>query len=247
MYSSTAYQEILDPADPAWCGPEAASLHRRWLLILLAAGVLVGVAAVVMVLPSKPAAKEGNRSGNRAVNVVPAKVAVPPRPEPVAASAVGSAAPATPQKPAKPAAPTGDPLAPLEAFNYKAPARMSHANLAGIGVKLEAGLDGDLMGLDQDLYMRLDTVARRLDVRIDVVSGARTTAEQADLYRRFRQGRGNLAAKPGSSKHEGGLAADVYVGGVALAHYPGAAIAAAELGLGFPVAGEPWHLEHVAV
>ncbi|MCW2961104.1 MAG: penicillin-resistant DD-carboxypeptidase, partial [Thermoleophilia bacterium] len=81
---------------------------------------------------------------------------------------------------------------------------------------------------------------------IDVVSGHRTRAEQADLYRRFTSGTGNLAAVPGTSRHEHGDAADVYVGGVALADVPGAALLAQLGGLGFPVPGEPWHVEAVS-
>jgi LAS superfamily LD-carboxypeptidase LdcB len=39
-------------------------------------------------------------------------------------------------------------------------------------------------------------------------SGGRTYAEQQKLYNAYLQGRGNRAAKPGSSLHESGIAAD---------------------------------------
>lgn len=50
---------------------------------------------------------------------------------------------------------------------------------------------------------------------IKINSGGRTYAEQAALYAAYRAGRGNLAAKPGTSLHESGIAADF--GGTA--HY----------------------------
>lgn len=41
-----------------------------------------------------------------------------------------------------------------------------------------------------------------------VNSGGRTYQEQAAAYARYKAGRGNLAAKPGTSLHESGIAAD---------------------------------------
>lgn len=106
-------------------------------------------------------------------------------------------------------------------------------------------LSGDLDGLDPKLRERLEQVARRLDRDLNVESGHRTRGEQEELYRRYRAGTGNLAAVPGTSRHESGRAADVYVGDVALAKAPGGREAAAAAGLGFPVAGEAWHVEPV--
>lgn len=42
-----------------------------------------------------------------------------------------------------------------------------------------------------------------------IASAGRTYAEQAELYRRWKNGTGNLAARPGTSLHESGLALDV--------------------------------------
>lgn len=74
---------------------------------------------------------------------------------------------------------------------------------------------------------------------ITITSGFRTRAEQADLYAR----KPHLAAPPGRSNHEYGLAAD-------LAYATPAARAAAhqragEFGLRFPMGHEPWHIEPV--
>lgn len=70
-----------------------------------------------------------------------------------------------------------------------------------------------------------------------VVSGFRTRAEQARLWREKPE----LAAPPGHSMHELGLAADLGFAGSgteAAAHR-----AALGCGLAFPVPNEPWHVE----
>lgn len=70
-----------------------------------------------------------------------------------------------------------------------------------------------------------------------VVSGFRTFAEQQELYRRYLNGTGNLAAKPGTSNHEGGQAIDV-------SDTEGFARAMNAMGEGRlyrRIPGEPWH------
>src|SRR5918999_1564908 len=70
-----------------------------------------------------------------------------------------------------------------------------------------------------------------------IVSGYRTRAEQAALYEQ----KPGLAAPPGQSNHELGLAADL--------GYPSSSaeneahVAAPGCGLEFPVSYEPWHVE----
>lgn len=72
-----------------------------------------------------------------------------------------------------------------------------------------------------------------------IVSGFRSIEEQQVLYNAYLNGQGNLAAKPGSSNHGPGGHGAVDIGGdKACAHS-----VAAELGLGFPVDGEDWHVE----
>lgn len=70
-----------------------------------------------------------------------------------------------------------------------------------------------------------------------IVSGFRTHAEQAGLFRR----KPSVAAPPGTSMHEVGLAADLSFPS------PGAQVEAhreaAGCGLEFPVPHEPWHAE----
>jgi secretion/DNA translocation related TadE-like protein len=91
-------------------------------------------------------------------------------------------------------------------------------------------------GLQPWFVARLTCLFERVP-GIRVVSGFRTRAEQARLHAE----RPELAAPPGSSMHERGLAAD-------LAFPSGSGRRAAHslatgCGLGFPVAGEPWHVE----
>lgn len=90
-------------------------------------------------------------------------------------------------------------------------------------------------GLQGWFVARLECLFDRVD-GITVVSGYRTAAEQARLYRE----KPGLAAPPGKSLHEAGLAADLAFPSAsarALAH----AVAPA-CGLGFDVPGEPWHV-----
>lgn len=74
-----------------------------------------------------------------------------------------------------------------------------------------------------------------------IVSGFRTHAEQAELFEQ----KPGLAAPPGSSNHELGLAADL--GYPSEAAERSAHQRAAGCGLEFPVAYEPWHVEPLEV
>jgi LAS superfamily LD-carboxypeptidase LdcB len=85
--------------------------------------------------------------------------------------------------------------------------------------------------------------AARLSCLIDrvaglsIVSGFRTRAEQAALHRL----KPHLAAPPGHSNHERGLAADL--GFASDAARRAAHGRAASCGLEFPMSWEPWHVE----
>ncbi|MDP3276302.1 MAG: M15 family metallopeptidase [Deltaproteobacteria bacterium] len=60
-----------------------------------------------------------------------------------------------------------------------------------------------------EAYLRMQSAARSAGVSISIVSGFRTMAEQQELYRRYLAGTGNLAARPGYSNHQSGLALDL--------------------------------------
>lgn len=116
------------------------------------------------------------------------------------------------------------------------------AGTANVGTTL-TNVTGKTKDLDPELLARLDKVGAAIGQPINIISGNRTRAEQAELYQKYLNGTGNLAAPPGQSNHEHGDAADVYVNGVALANVPGALEAAKRVGLHFPVGGEAWHVE----
>ena len=109
--------------------------------------------------------------------------------------------------------------------------------------KIDRWVTGDKEGLNKQLLARLATIGERVGEKVSITSGHRTRDEQEVLYQRYLAGTGNLAAKPGTSNHESGNAADVKIGGVSLNSHAEAARIAAEVGLHFPVPGEPWHAE----
>jgi secretion/DNA translocation related TadE-like protein len=91
-------------------------------------------------------------------------------------------------------------------------------------------------GLQSFFASRLACLFDRVD-GLWIVSGYRTRAEQAALYEQ----KPGLAAPPGQSNHELGLAADL---GYPTERSEDAAHAeAAGCGLEFPVPYEPWHVE----
>jgi hypothetical protein len=78
---------------------------------------------------------------------------------------------------------------------------------------------------------------------ITITSGRRSRAEQQALYNDYIAGKGNIAAKPGTSLHESGEAADLHFESPEVQKW--AHDNAARFGLVFPIAGEAWHVEPV--
>jgi hypothetical protein len=58
-------------------------------------------------------------------------------------------------------------------------------------------------------YAKMRAAAKRAGVNLVVVSGFRTMQRQRQLYALYKRGRGNLAAPPGFSNHQSGLALDL--------------------------------------
>lgn len=109
-------------------------------------------------------------------------------------------------------------------------------------------LDADTALPKPELARALNELGRRIKRPLFINEGWRTRARQEALWAQgIRQhgypGVTRWVARPGSSPHEGGNAADVQVAGVNLANYPGARAIAAELGLVFRLSWEPWHVE----
>jgi len=123
------------------------------------------------------------------------------------------------------------------------------------GRKLEAGhFPGDghnhgpsgpvSPGMDAKFNSALQRLVQDSGGKISVGSGYRSLAEQQVLYDRWiRRVPGQApAAKPGSSNHNYGLAADLKYkpGGREFAHAN-----AGKYGLRFPMSYEPWHIEPI--
>lgn len=91
-------------------------------------------------------------------------------------------------------------------------------------------------------FNQMKAAARRAGVSLSVVSGFRTMAQQRSLYAAYRAGRGNLAARPGYSNHQGGTAADISTpGGYSGRTFKWLQRNARAYGFVNDVRGEPWH------
>ncbi len=84
--------------------------------------------------------------------------------------------------------------------------------------------------------------ARKAGVELAVRSGFRSHAKQTRLYRQYRRGTGNLAARPGYSQHESGRALDLVV--TREQTYQWLIAHANAFGFHRTVHGEPWHWEY---
>jgi len=87
------------------------------------------------------------------------------------------------------------------------------------------------------------SAARKAGVELAVRSGFRSHAKQTRLYRQYRRGAGNLAARPGYSQHESGRALDLVV--TRERTYQWLIAHANAFGFHRTVRGEPWHWEYV--
>lgn len=101
-----------------------------------------------------------------------------------------------------------------------------------------------LEGLDPDFRHRyalaVTAIRAELGVSVSIVSAFRSRAHQQRLYDGWirRLPGYNLAAPPGHSNHERGLAIDIAPNST-----PAMRDVFARFGLHFPVSGEPWHVE----
>jgi hypothetical protein len=92
-------------------------------------------------------------------------------------------------------------------------------------------------------FTRMHAAAQRAGVNLTVASAFRTMEEQRVLYQKYLNGTGNLAAKPGYSNHQGGIALDINVGSTGTSTYKWLAAHAKEFGFARTVPSEPWHWE----
>ena len=89
----------------------------------------------------------------------------------------------------------------------------------------------------------MQKAAHKNGVSLGIRSGYRSYQKQAQLYKDYRRGRGNLAAPPGYSNHESGRALDLYV----TDHhaYDWLREHAAAFGFHRTVPTEAWHWEYL--
>ncbi len=88
-------------------------------------------------------------------------------------------------------------------------------------------------------FNRMHAAASRAGINLPVVSAFRTMEQQRDLYRKYLNGTGNLAAKPGYSNHQGGIAVDVTVGSTSTSTYKWLATHASRFGFAAPSPPSP--------
>jgi hypothetical protein len=95
-------------------------------------------------------------------------------------------------------------------------------------------------------FLDMRAAAAEAGVELRLESGFRTVEEQRELFRAWRKGYGNKAARPGKSNHQSGRALDISVNSV-----PGAfawlEANASSFGFKRTVKSEPWHWEYVEV
>jgi hypothetical protein len=91
------------------------------------------------------------------------------------------------------------------------------------------------------LSMRQAAAQDGIELRIE--SGFRNRRQQAALYRAWRKGKGNPAARPGRSNHQSGRALDISVSAPGTLEWLQANASA--FGFKRTVSREPWHWEYV--
>jgi hypothetical protein len=103
--------------------------------------------------------------------------------------------------------------------------------------------NGKLVGVrTAQAFVRMRASARRAGVHLVVVSGFRTMAQQRYLWNLYRSGRGNLAARPGYSNHQSGIALDLNTASPGV--YRRLSHNARRFGLVRTVPSEAWHWEY---
>ena len=90
-----------------------------------------------------------------------------------------------------------------------------------------------------DSFMKMKSAAASQGVNITLSSSYRSYEKQAYLYQLYKSGRGNLAAPPGKSNHEKGLAIDAANG------IPWLQRNAPKFGWKATVPSEDWHFEYM--
>ena len=124
----------------------------------------------------------------------------------------------------------------------RAAAGYSHGNRTNICV---VSVDGKLVEYrTAQAFVAMRSAAAASGVHLSVVSGFRTMDQQRYLYNLYLSGRGNLAARPGYSNHQSGLALDLNSSGSGVSSW--LANHGAQYGFRRTVPSEVWHWERPA-
>lgn len=147
---------------------------------------------------------------------------------------------------------TGKRLAPAGKYIFGSKAAAWLRKTRGAAVKIEKvdnstyltrkWVTGDT-DCNADLLLAIAKAGRDMGSVVHIVSGKRSRAQQQHLYNLYKAGKGNLAAKPGTSRHETGKAADAYVNGRPIGTSAKQRAILKDNGLCLPVNGELWHVE----
>jgi peptidoglycan hydrolase-like protein with peptidoglycan-binding domain len=91
-------------------------------------------------------------------------------------------------------------------------------------------------------FKAMQAAAARAGINLTATSGFRSMAQQQELYRKYLNGTGNLAAKPGYSNHQGGISMDIGgIGSYSSKAYNWMKNNASQFGFVNDVRGEYWH------
>lgn len=93
-------------------------------------------------------------------------------------------------------------------------------------------------------FLQLEAAARAAGHSLKPTRAFATMAAQEYFFNLFKSGKGNLAAKPGYSNHQGGIAVDLTVGPTSSQVYKWLARNAGRFGFVRTVKSEPWHWEY---
>ncbi len=120
---------------------------------------------------------------------------------------------------------------------------LAYVNGKPAEVKLAPVPGGEMREDAARAFNAMHAAAAKEGVELKVNSSFRSMEAQERLYAMYQAGTGNLAAKPGYSNHQGGIAVDINTGGTTTKVYAWLDKNAARFGFKRTVESEPWHWE----
>lgn len=135
----------------------------------------------------------------------------------------------------------------LAALGFAGHTLLGYANGRPIEFKGKEIAPGKWMRADAaDAFKAMAQAAAAVGVTLIVNSAFRTWEEQMELYTAFMNGeRAAVAAEPGFSQHQNGIAIDLETGGGTNAAYRWLAANAANFGFRRTVPSEAWHFQYM--